>query len=324
MSEQGWIISFPSNRQQAEALNEEHPDLVIFDPAPVLVALEEDEDADQWRIDVYTDGPPDGALVNTILRLLNHTGPTPKAQPLPDEDWVTLSQQGLEPVRAGRFYVHTSNDAPDPTPGITNFQIDASQAFGTGHHDTTAGCMEALDRLKQQGVHVDNLIDIGTGTGLLAFAAMTLWPRAVALATDIDPVSVAVTADNARINGFPLGTQPGEIALVVSDGTQHPLIGGCAPYDLVIANILAGPLITLAPAIASIIAPGGKLILAGLLDIQQKDVIRAYRRQRFRLDAVGPGEWPSLTFTMRHRSGLIRPIRSSGSAGLPPGDFGTW
>ena len=319
-----WITSFPCNRAQAEALSDEHPDLAPFDPPPVIVALEEDEDADRWRIDAYTDGAPEPALIAVIMRLIGMKGKAPVAQRLPDEDWVTISQQGLEPVRAGRFYVHTDNDTPDPSPDVVNLVINASQAFGTGHHDTTAGCLNALDQLKRQGQRFTDIADLGTGTGLLAFAAMHLWPRASVVASDIDPVSIDVTLDNAVVNHMPIGPNAGELALVVSDGTQHPFITGRAPYDLVIANILAGPLIALAPAIAEITATRGKVVLAGLIERQRDDVIRAYRRVGFRVDQRGAGAWPTLVLTKRHSVRAAANHRPNGGAGLPPGDFGAW
>ncbi|QJQ33398.1 50S ribosomal protein L11 methyltransferase [Sphingomonas lacunae] len=323
---ESWMTAFPCNRAQAEMLTDEHPSLAAFDPAPVLVASEIDEDRNEWRIDVYTQDEPDRRLIETMMALLGRKNrKPPKPERLADEDWVTLSQAGLEPVRAGCFYVHTAKDAPDTMPGVVNFRIDAGQAFGTGHHDTTAGCLLALDRLKRQGRRYATVADIGTGTGLLAFAALHLWPRAFAVASDIDPVSVKVSAENAAINGVPIGFGPGKMVLAVADGTRHPLITETAPYDLVCANILAGPLIALAPSLAAITAEGGQLVLAGLLDKQRDAVVAAYRRVGFRVDEHGPGaQWPVLVLTLRRRQGWRRPRRANGSAGQPPGDFGSW
>lgn len=321
-----WITTFPCNRAQAESLTDEHPALAAFEPAPVLVASELDEDRDQWQVELYSEGKPGKKLIETMMALLGRKNrKPPKPQLLPANDWVTLSQAGLEPVRAGRFHVHTGSDQPDPAPGIVNFRIDAGQAFGTGHHDTTAGCLLALDRLKQQGRRYVTVADIGTGTGLLAFAALHLWPRAFAVASDIDPVSVKVSAENAAINGVPIGFGAGKLVLAVADGTRHPLITEAGPYDLVCANILAGPLIALAPSLAQITAEGGQLVLAGLLDTQRDAVVAAYRRVGFRLDESSPGaQWPVLVLTMRRRPGWRRPVRANGSAGQPPGDFGSW
>ena len=133
---------------------------------------------------------------------------------------MTLSQAGLEPVRAGRFFVHTAAHAEAVPAGVRAFAIEAGQAFGTGHHETTTGCLMTLDAMKRAGTRVDNLIDLGTGTGLLAFAAMHLWPRAYATATDIDPVSIDVTIENAAANGIALGQRQGRLALAVADGTR--------------------------------------------------------------------------------------------------------
>ncbi|MEQ1687742.1 MAG: 50S ribosomal protein L11 methyltransferase [Sphingopyxis sp.] len=320
-----WMFTLPCSRIQAELLTAEHPALNAFDPPPVIVACEENEGTNRWRIDVYCEGRPPRKLVEAAMTLLGRrTRKPPKLVQLDDQDWVTMSQSGLVPVRAGRFHVHTGHDAPDDTPGIVNFRIDAGQAFGTGHHETTAGCLAALDALHRRGHRFRNLIDIGTGTGLLAFAALHLWPRATAVGTDIDPVSITVSAENAACNGIALGYGAGSVALCQADGTNDPMIAACAPYDLICANILAGPLIALAPAIAAIAAPEGKLLLAGLLERQRSDVVRAYRRVGFRVDHRGQGEWPVLQMTMRHRIGWRRPIRSSRSAGQPPGDFGSF
>lgn len=321
-----WTVSLPCNRAQAEAVTGDHPGVAAIVPMPVLVASEEDEDADRWRIDAYFEGRPPKSAVQTLGRLLGvSAAKLPKAVKLPAEDWVTLSQQGLEPVRAGRFYVHTASDGPDDTPGVVSFRIDAGQAFGTGHHATTAGCLSALDALRVAGRRFANVADIGTGTGLLAFAALHLWPRATAIASDIDPVSVRVSAENAAENGVTLGTRHGALALVVADGTGHPAIAARAPYDLIIANILAGPLIALAPALAQIAAPGSTLVLAGLLAKQRAAVARAYRRAGWQLvDDGGNAEWPVLSMRLRTRHGWRRPVRASGSAGQPPGDFGSW
>ena len=321
-----WIITFPCNRAQAESLTDEHPALAAFEPAPVLVASELDEDRDEWQVEVYTEGQPPKKLIETMMALLGRKNrKASRATKLEAADWVTLSQSGLEPVRAGRFHIHTGSDAPDVTPGVVNFRIDAGQAFGTGHHDTTSGCLAALDRLKRQGRRYTSVADIGTGTGLLAFAALHLWPRAFAVASDIDPVSVRVSAENAVINDVALGFGPGKLVLVAADGTRHPLITEAGPYDLVCANILAGPLIALAPSLAEITAEGGQLVLAGLLDTQRDAVIAAYRRVGFRVDERSPGaQWPVLTLTMRRRIGWRRPMRADGSAGQVPGDFGSW
>ncbi|MBP7952351.1 MAG: 50S ribosomal protein L11 methyltransferase, partial [Sphingorhabdus sp.] len=166
---------------------------------------------------------------------------------------------------------------------------------------------------------------IGTGTGLLAFAARHLWPHAYFIASDIDPVSVEVAAQNAAINNVPLGQGMGQLALCTAMGTDEAMIQRRASYDLVIANILAGPLIELAPAFAAILNEGGGLILAGLLDTQVPAVLRAYRRLGFRLNIRNDsGDWPALHLVMRRRYGWRRDIRAKQGTSQPPGDFGTW
>ncbi|MGH6634077.1 MAG: 50S ribosomal protein L11 methyltransferase, partial [Sphingopyxis sp.] len=196
-----WIVSLPCTRDEAEALSGEIPELDASSEAPVVVTREIDEDAGEWQLDAYVDTKPTPALLKILQALIpSAAGKKPVVEELPEEDWVTLSQQGLEPVQAGRFFVHTSSYADRVPTGTTPFLIDASQAFGTGGHDTTAGCLSMLDRLARQGASPRNIADIGTGTGLLAFAAMALWPRAKTIASDIDPASIFVTRDNAGIN----------------------------------------------------------------------------------------------------------------------------
>ncbi|NCP10612.1 MAG: 50S ribosomal protein L11 methyltransferase [Sphingomonadales bacterium] len=322
-----WKLTLDCTRAEAEALADDIAPLVDLDPLPVIVTSEPDESRpDDWRIDAYFDSKPTKAAIAALVALIGSAGSArPSLEKLPDEDWVTVSQAGIEPVQAGRFFVHTATNATDMPSGFKDFRIDAGLSFGTGTHETTAGCLAALDRLKRQGHVYHNVADIGTGTGLLAFAALHLWPRSLAIASDIDPISIDVTRDNAAINRVALGTRHGELALAVASGTDHPAIRTRAPYDLVIANILAGPLIELAPAFAAIAAPGATLILAGLLDRQAGSVAAAYRRAGFRLDRRSDnGEWPTLVLTMRQRLGWRRPSRGSGRTSQPPGDFGTW
>ena len=321
-----WLVSLPCTRAEAEALSGEIPALDAMPEAPVVVTREIDEDAGQWQMDAYMEGAPDAALLTLLASLVRSAGgATPTVEQLPDDDWVTLSQQGLEPVRAGRFFVHTSSHADRVPPDSVPFLIDASQAFGTGGHDTTAGCLTMIDRLARQGVSPRNIADVGTGTGLLAFAAMALWPRARVIASDIDPASIFVTRDNAAINGVPLGRGGGRLALAVAPGTDHPAIRHRAPYDLVIANILAGPLITLAPDIGAATAPGGRAILAGLIARQMAPVLAAYRAQGFRLAARGgSAEWPCLMLVKRRRYGWRRKERAFHRADPADASFGSW
>lgn len=305
----------PCTRAEADRLAEEEDLFSSFtDNPPTTVTREASpETPDDWLIEIYCNAKPDNALLKAAAELspsARSSNIDPVAEKLEDEDWVTLSQQGLEPLRTGRFYVHTSNSPPLDDAKVTNICIDAGQAFGTGHHETTMGCLASLDRLKHRGQQYRNIIDVGTGTGLLAFAARSLWPAAAIIASDIDPVAVEVSAENARINGIATGPLPGAIKLLASNGLDHIAIGRRAPFDLIIANILAGPLIALAPQIAAAAAPNTVLILAGLLKAQQSDVLHAYIREGFRLRHVQlENEWPCLTLVKAKDYGSSRTRR---------------
>ena len=322
-----WKVTLPCTRQEAEALHDEDEWLSSLDPVPSVVADEVEAFNDaKWRIEAYFPEKPDKAVVSLIQsRLPSAAKAKAIITKLPDEDWVVMSQQGLKPVHAGRFYVHTSTNKGAVPTGAVPIHIEASRAFGTGGHETTTGCLAMLDRLKQRGNRFEIIADIGTGTGLLAFAGCHLWPRAYLTASDIDPVSVDVTRDNALLNGYPLGMGQGQITLCAASGTDHSIIQQRAPYDLIIANILAGPLIELAPSLAQIIREGGSLILAGLLNTQASAVISAYRKLGFRLQLrEDVGDWPCLLLVRRKRYGWQRPSRADGRTTQPPGDFGTW
>lgn len=289
-----WKVTLPCTRAEAEQLAEGIEAFAALDQPPVLVTTE--ETSERWRLDAFFEEKPGRQDIAQLVALVpSAKGTAPKAQLVPEQDWVTLSQAGLEPIRAGRFLVHTPAHRGALPADVVGIEIDAGRAFGTGQHETTTGCLVALDRLKQGGAAVSNLVDVGTGTGLLAFAAMHLWPAAKASASDIDPVSVEVTRENAEINGVGLGRTRGRLETVVAAGLDHPRLLARAPYDLIIANILAGPLIGLAPALAGALGPGGWLVLAGLLDHQAQAVATAYRRQGLRARfSVRRGEWPTL------------------------------
>ncbi|MCX7281622.1 MAG: 50S ribosomal protein L11 methyltransferase [Alphaproteobacteria bacterium] len=228
---------------------------------------------------LYTD-EPDGAYLSRI------TGLDITVAPLPDQDWIRLSQEGLPPVRAGRFFVYGAHDAGTVPHGVIPMKIEAGLAFGTGHHETTALCLAVLSDLANKRAF-RNVLDLGCGTGLLAIGAAKLWKRSV-LASDIDPVAVEVTRDNARANGVgPL------IRAVTADGLTNPILVNGALYDLLIANILAGPLTQLAPSIIRALAPGAMLVLSGLLRNQEALVTSFYRDLRF-IGRRRAGPWSAL------------------------------
>ena len=294
-----WKLSLPCTRAEAEAIDAS--DDVAEGMVLMTTELHED-DREHWRLDAYLEAEPDAATIAALLALVpSAAGVAPAIEKLPEEDWVTLSQQGLEPIAEGCFVVHTSAHPVEVPDGGRAFLIEAGQAFGTGHHATTSGCLAMLDALAGPFARV---IDIGTGTGLLAFAARHLWPDAEVIATDIDPRAIVVTAENAALNAIE------GVALIVADGALDDRITDRAPYDLLIANILAGPLVEMSRDIARAVAPGGVLILAGLLKSQTHRVRTAYRRYGLvPLRQHPDGEWPPLVLT--------RPVRPAtrGTAG---------
>ncbi len=294
-----WKVSLPCTKAEAEALKEDISPLAWLDFPPVLMTSE--AAGDQWRLDAYFDHEPTEEMLGLLAALApSASGTAPAVEKVEDRDWVTLSQQGLEPIRAGRFFVHTPQHRDSAPADAIALEIDAGRAFGTGQHETTSGCLVALSAMKAGGATVADLLDLGTGTGLLAFAAMRLWPAARAAASDNDPVAIEVSEENAAINRVRLGRARGQLELLVAEGMDHVRLQARAPYDLVIANILAGPLIDLAPSVARAIAPGGRLILAGLLDHQAPAVAAAYRREGLMLTGrVDRGEWPTLVMRKR-------------------------
>lgn len=297
MADQGdsWKLIMPCTKAEAE-------DAPLFEAPeeagwPVIMTSEPDPDLpEEWLMEAYFDHEPSQELVAKVLALVpSSAGVAPRIEHLPAQDWVTMSQAGLEPVHAGRFFVHTPIHRDAIPADAVPFEIDAGLAFGTGQHETTSGCLILLDLLATRGVEARNLIDLGTGTGLLAFAALHLWPQALAIATDIDPISIDVSRDNAVVNHIALGEGPGELALAVADGMAHEAIAARAPYDLVIANILAGPLIDLAPSVCAGVAADGYVILAGLLATQAEKVASAYAAEGVLLEhRIVRGDWACL------------------------------
>ena len=316
----GWLLSLPTDRAHAETFGEERPELAHLDPLPAIVARE-DEGGVGWQVDIYFTERPSAETVALFEGLGESEA---QLTPIVPDDWVTRSQEGLEPVMAGRFRVRARHHAPEPWPGRIELTIAASRAFGTGHHDTTRGCLIALDRLARRGLSPRRIADIGTGTGLLAFAGHRLWPAARIVASDIDPVSVALAAEFAAENGVPVGRGRGRVEPVAAPGTAHRRIAAAAPFDLLIANILAGPLVALAPDFARAVRPGGTLLLAGLVESQREAVLATYRRAGFRPVDTGSGEWPTLILVRRRQPGHRRPARTPARLRQPRGDTGEW
>lgn len=290
-----WKLVLPCTRAEAEAI-EAAEDLPGLPDPPVLLTHEPDPGRpQQWQLEAFFTERPDAATVAAVEALAPSAGSgAARIEPIPDDDWVTVSQAGLAPIVAGRFFIYTSaSSAPAPEHGVA-LRIEASRAFGTGHHETTTGCLMAIERLVRERRRFARILDLGTGTGLLAFAASRVWRRAHVVASDIDPVSIEIAAGNAVVNRIPLGRRRGEVELRVAAGLGDRRIAA-APYGLILANILAEPLIALAPAIAAALVPGGTLVLAGLLTIQERAVAAAYRRQGLRVvRRERRGEWTIL------------------------------
>jgi len=234
--------------------------------------LEEDEDAQLWRIDAY---PVSDEQADAFRRALaDFPALTVRTEALADADWLAMALSGLPPVRAGRFFVYGMHDRGRTPPNTVNLRIEAGAAFGTGHHGTTVGCLLAYDHLLKAR-RFARVLDVGCGTGVLAIAAARCGARRV-VGTDIDAVSVRISRENAKVNRVPA-------RFVHAAGLQHPAVRAAAPYDLVFANILARPLAALAQPIRGALKPGGVVILSGLLRTQERFVRAAYLARGFRL-----------------------------------------
>lgn len=281
-----WKLVARASKRRVQAALLAHDEAWDWDHEIVLSGREVTENRpNDWVIEAWLPRKPRKADKDALAALFGKRAPRIVEEKLPDADWLVLSQQGVAPIRAGRFHVHTPDFESVAEPGVIDFAIPASQAFGTGHHATTAGCLVMLDAMKRRGLVVRNLADIGTGTGLLAFAALALWPRAPATASDIDSVCLGVVAENAAANRVPMGSGAGALTMLVADGMEHSLLAARGPYDLLIANILAGPLVELAEDFARAVVPGGSVVLGGLLVDQEAALRAAYRRAGFRLAA---------------------------------------
>jgi len=291
-------------RRAVEAALVAHEDDPDWDFEIVLAGTEIAEDRpEEWKLEAWLPREPSAADKKAVAALFPSGEADIVVEALEDEDWLAVSQSGLEPIRAGCFAVRTPEHSALAEPGVVEFVIPAGQAFGTGHHNTTAGCLAMLEAMKARGVVVRNMLDVGTGTGLLAFAGMALWPHARATASDIDAVCAQVVAENARANGVPLGARRGALVMTIAPGLDHPLIAARGPYDLVMANILAGPLVELAPDFGRALLPGGHLLLAGLLATQEDAVRAACRRAGLRRVArIVSGDWSILWLRRRARS----------------------
>lgn len=268
------LVAVLDDRNFARELAGAMSDLV--DPPPDALTLF--EDGPRWRIEAYYEPAPDAAALRALLAdLLQKPIPALEVTDVPDLNWVALSQAALPPVVAGKFVVHGSHDVGRVPRGPNSIRIDAGEAFGTAHHATTYGCLIAIDQLTRARAY-RNVLDLGCGSGVLAIAVAKSLPQATILATDNDRRSAEVARENMAVNG--VGKR---IGVLLADGFAHPRLRRPASFDLVIANILAGPLTKLATGVARLVEPGGNLVLSGLLIAQAAPLIATYRNAGFDL-----------------------------------------
>lgn len=259
--------------------------------AALAVAINEtDEAGSLWETVGWFAGEAEAKAARDAMNIVGAV-----IAPVPGVDWVRRSLEGLAPVAAGRFFLHGSHDRATARAGGISLEIDAGTAFGTGHHGTTAGCLLALDRILKCETP-QRIMDLGCGTGVLAIAAARATRQAV-LATDIDPEAVRVTLANARANGA------GHLVRgLAAPGLKHRAIAAAAPFDLILANILARPLVALAQGLSDVLAPGGQLVLSGLTADQIRWVAAAYRNRCLTPVSTGLiGHWATLVFRQPKR-----------------------
>ena len=285
-----WTGTRPQLEKASIALNE-----LLWPPADATSLTKDDPTAadcgTEWRLDAYFDKAPDDAHLSSLLSEHSDLDDGIR-ETLPDNiDWVAHSLEGLGIVRCGRFVLYGIHDA-DKLPnedGDIAIRIDANEAFGTGHHPTTSGCLTLLDRFA--GWAPKSVLDLGCGSAVLAIAAAHLWGRTI-LASDIDPRSVEIAKENLKQNDI-----ADRVHVVEAEGFDHSKITKAAPFDFVFANILAGPLAELAPAMADHIGKNGRVMLAGLMAEQEEKVTAAYEAAGFRqINRLDHPTWPVLLF----------------------------
>lgn len=272
-------------KAQAEALGEAMERLI---PEPTGIGVFEMEDGSGlWEVGGYfTDRPDEAGLA--LLATMHDAKPFVVSE-VPETDWVAHVRRELAPVEAGRFFVYGSHDADKLPEGRIPLLIEAAMAFGTGHHGTTLGCLKALDHLLDQGFEGSKVADIGCGTAVLAMAAARVWQGDI-IASDIDQVAVEVAEANLRANGM-----EGQVTCLEAAGFDNPALQAQAPFDLIFANILKGPLVALSPDLAANLRPGGYAILSGILNEQADDVIAVYAQNGINLTRREEiGEWTTL------------------------------
>lgn len=279
-----------AGRAAADALGE------LPEPAALAVTLFEMPPSG-FLVEAYYAAEPSLAVLGECLAPLGRGLGPASLEVVPDQNWVALSQVSLPPVAAGRFLVHGHHDRGRVGACRTAIEIEAGEAFGTGHNATTALCLEAIDRLACRR-RFARVLDLGCGSGVLAIAAARVMPGARVSAVDNDPLATGVARDNARLNR--VGSR---VRVLDGSGLAHPALRAAGPFDLVLANILPRPLLALASAIHRALAPGGFVVLSGLLDAQAREVRARYLGAGFHLVAsTSRGGWTALTLMRRRAS----------------------
>ena len=262
-------------------------------PEPIGVAtIEIDERDNLWEVSAYFDTNPDEIAISLIEKLY---GLKPfKVSRLPNTDWVAKVNRDLTPVRAGNFWIYTNKEQGKAPSGTIPIEIASSMAFGTGHHGTTQGCLEMLERVNHKNPEFDSIVDIGCGTGILSLAATRLWSCKI-LASDNDAVAIEVTLENSRAN-----LMESQIICTVAEGFEHSIHKEISPFDLVIANILLKPLVGLAQGVNKHLKDGGAAILSGIMLNQEHQLSTSYDMHGFRVeDRIVLDEWVTLLLTKK-------------------------
>ncbi|WP_375619627.1 50S ribosomal protein L11 methyltransferase [Bartonella sp. TS25HLJMH] len=244
-----------------------------FDEEGYPLALTEiDEQNAVYELSLYVNQGNYEHILKRFAQILSIDPDKINMEVLPNIDWVQKSLEGLKPVQAGPFFLHGSHNRNAIPANVLPIEIEANQAFGTGHHETTAGCLEMIAKVMEHE-SPQNALDLGTGSGILAIGIAMLKPIAI-LASDIDPIAIQVTQHNIQLNGVKK-----YIKAVTATDFAHDEIASRAPFDLIVANILANPLIALAQEMVKALQKGGSLILSGILEEQHADVLKAYVKQ---------------------------------------------
>lgn len=272
-----WQIRIIVDRSMAPAIEDAFGDMAL-----AISSFEVIEDHPEWCIDIVVDSAPDHANIESKLALVSGMAgvktPAYKVRELESKDWVSEVERSFPPLTIGRFYVHGTHIKEEPPHAKIELKVNAGAAFGSGEHATTSGCLLALEHIARKR-RFRNPLDMGCGSGILAMAMAKLWHTPVT-AIDIDPVSIAVTKDNARLNQL-----HSLIKAEAGDGYHTTLARKQAPYDLIVANILARPLMKMAPALAHNLTSDGIAVLSGLLTSQEQMVLSAQRMQGLKLSA---------------------------------------